>query len=103
MDINASVNWIGTPKLYIYEDDITYDAVAIDFSVEQDDDRYKLIILKHENDVQYKITKYGVKPGAQKPFPIDTGLHYKNETTPLIKMILQDPYVQAVLQQKPTS
>lgn len=103
MDINASVNWVGTPKLYIYEDDVTYDATAIDFSVEQDDDRYKLIILKHGNDVHYKITKYGVTPGAQKPFPIDTGHHYRNETIPLIERILQDPYVQTVLQQKPTT
>ncbi|WP_369901784.1 DUF3910 family protein [Bacillus manliponensis] len=103
MDINKPVNWIGTPKAYIYKDDITYDAVAIDFAVEQDDARYKLIILKHHNDMQYKIIKYGVKPGAQKPFPIDTGQHYKNETNPLIESILQDPYVQMVLQQKSTS
>lgn len=103
MDMNKHVNWIGTPKVYIYEDDVAYDAVAIDFAIEQDDARYKLIILKHSNDVQYKIMKYGIKPGAQKPFPIATGHHYINETIPLIESILQDPYVQMVLQQKPIS
>ncbi|PHA01318.1 hypothetical protein COE51_04885 [Bacillus pseudomycoides] len=103
MNINAKVDWIGTPTPYIYKDDVTYDATAIDFSLEHDDNRYRLIVLQQDKGVQYKIIQYGVKPGGQKPFPIDTGHHYKNKTIPLIEMILQDPYVQSVLEQKATS
>lgn len=103
MDINANVDWIGTPTPYIYKDAVTYDATAIDFSLEHDDNRYRLIILQRGKDVEYRIIQYGVKPGGQKPFPIDTGFHFKNKTIPLIEMILQDPYVQSILQQKTTS
>ncbi|MDM5190818.1 DUF3910 family protein [Bacillus sp. DX4.1] len=101
MNINAKVDWIGTPKPYIYKDDVAYDAIAIDFSLEHDDKRYKLIALQRGEHVQYKLVQYGVKPGSQKPFPID--LPFKDEMLPLIEGILQDPYVQAILQKKTTS
>ncbi|MEY8349360.1 DUF3910 family protein [Bacillus cereus] len=93
MNPNATIDWIGTPKPYIYKDDVTYDATAIDFSLEKDDNRYKLIVLKHEQSVQYKFVQYGIKPGSQKPFPID--IPFQEEMLPLAERILQDPYVQA--------
>ncbi len=49
MNLQAKIDWIGTPKSYLYkDDDMTYDATSIDFSIEQDDNRYKLLILKHD-------------------------------------------------------
>ncbi|EEL48414.1 DUF3910 family protein [Bacillus mycoides] len=93
MNPNAKVDWIGTPKPYIYKDDVTYDATAIDFSLEKDDNRYKLIVLKHEQSFQYKFVQYGTKPGSQKPFPID--IPFQDGMFPLVERILQDPYVQA--------
>ncbi|MBC6973882.1 DUF3910 family protein [Bacillus sp. Xin] len=93
MNPNAKVDWIGTPKPYIYKDDVTYNATAIDFSLEHDDNRYKLIVLKHDQSVQYKFVQYGIKPGSQKPFPIDIPL--QEEMLLLVERILQDPYVRA--------
>ncbi|MEH7459925.1 DUF3910 family protein [Bacillus sp. JJ1127] len=93
MNVRAKIDWIGTPKPYIYKDDVTYDATAIDFSLEQDDNRYKLIVLKHHEKIHYKIVQYGIKPGSQKPFPID--IPFQEEMLPLVERILQDPYVQA--------
>ncbi|HEK9101237.1 TPA: DUF3910 family protein [Bacillus pseudomycoides] len=93
MNLNAKVDWIGTPKPYIYKDDVTYDATAIDFSLEKDDNRYKLIVLKHDQSLQYKFVQYGIKPGSHKPFPID--IPFQEEMLPLVERILQDPYVRA--------
>ncbi|MDM5157307.1 DUF3910 family protein [Bacillus sp. DX1.1] len=101
MNINAKVDWIGTPKPYIYKDDVTYDATAIDFSLEHDDNRYKFIVFKHDTSVQYKLVQYGIKPGSQKPFPIE--IPFQAEMLPLIEKILQDPYVQAILGRKTDS
>ena len=71
MNVQAKVDWIGTPKPYIYKDEVTYNATSIDFSLAGDDNRYKLIVLKSENNTHYQIVQYGIKPGSQKPFPID--------------------------------
>lgn len=101
MNIHAKVDWIGTPKPYLYKSDITYDAVAIDFSLEQDDNRYRLIVQQHGEHIHYKMIQYGIAPGSQKPFPID--IPFQEDMLPLIERILQDPYVQAVLQEKTTS
>ena len=43
MNVQAKVDWIGTPKPYIYKDEVTYNATSIDFSLAGDDNRYKLI------------------------------------------------------------
>ncbi|KEK25424.1 DUF3910 family protein [Bacillus gaemokensis] len=98
MNLNAKIDWIGTLKPYIYKDDVTYDAIAIDFSLEQDDSRYKLIVLNHHEHTHYKLVQYGIKPGSQKPFPID--IPFQEEMLPLIERILQDPYIQAILENK---
>ncbi len=95
MNVQAKVDWVGTPKPYIYKDDVTYDAIAIDFSLTNDDNRYKLIVLYHEENTHYKLVQYGIKPGSQKPFPID--IPFEQEMLPLIEQILNDPYVQAIL------
>ncbi|WP_242247609.1 DUF3910 family protein [Bacillus cereus group sp. BfR-BA-01523] len=97
MNLQAKVDWVGTPKPYIYKDDVTYDAIAIDFSLTNDDNRYKLIVLKSEENTHYKLVQYGIKPGSQKPFPID--IPFEQEMLPLIEQILNDPYVQAILKQ----
>ncbi|MFB5251719.1 DUF3910 family protein [Bacillus mycoides] len=97
MNVQAKVDWVGTPKPYIYKDDVTYDAIAIDFSLANDDNRYKLIVLSHEESTHYKLVQYGIKPGSQKPFPID--IPFEQEMLPLIKQILNDPYVQAILKE----
>ncbi|KFM98519.1 DUF3910 domain-containing protein [Bacillus clarus] len=97
MNFEAKVDWIGTPKPYIYKDDITYDAVAIDFSLVQDDNRYKLVVLNDQKHTHYKMVQYGIKPGSQKPFPID--IPFQKEMLPLVEQILCDPYVQAILNQ----
>ncbi|MBD5796457.1 hypothetical protein BHU24_11915 [Bacillus pseudomycoides] len=93
MNPHAKIDWIGTPKPYIYKDDVTYVGATIDFSLEHDDNRYKLIVLKHDQSVQYKFVQYGTKPGSQKPFPID--IPFQEEMLLLVERILQDPYVQA--------
>ncbi|MDR2993404.1 MAG: DUF3910 family protein [Bacillus cereus] len=36
MNVQAKVDWIGTPKPYIYKDEVTYDATSIDFSLAGD-------------------------------------------------------------------
>ncbi|WP_439021157.1 DUF3910 family protein [Bacillus thuringiensis] len=97
MNIQAKVDWIGTPKPYIYIDEVTYDATSIDFSLAGDDNRYKLIVLDHEGNTHYKIVQYGIKPGSQKPFPID--IPFEENMLPITKQILHDPYVKAVLQE----
>ncbi|MDM5435863.1 DUF3910 family protein [Bacillus hominis] len=97
MNLQEKVDWVGTPKPYIYKDDVTYDAIAIDFSLANDDNRYKLIVLGHEENAHYKIVQYGIKPGSQKPFPID--IPFEQGMLPLIEQILNDPYVQAILKQ----
>ncbi len=97
MNIQAKVDWVGTPKPYIYKDDVTYDAIAIDFSLTNDDNRYKLIVLSDEETTHYKLVQYGIKPGSQKPFPID--IPFEQNMLPIIKQILHDPYVKAVLQE----
>ncbi|MED1409463.1 MULTISPECIES: DUF3910 family protein [Bacillus] len=97
MNLQSAVDWVGTPKPYIYKDDVTYDAIAIDFSLANDDNRYKLIVLNHEENAHYKIVQYGITPGSQKPFPID--IPFEREMLPLIEQILNDPYVQAILNQ----
>lgn len=97
MNVQAKVDWVGTPKPYIYKDDVTYDAIAIDFSLTNDDNRYKLIVLKSEENTHYKLVRYGIKPGSQKPFPID--IPFEQEMLPLIKQILNDPYVEAILKE----
>ena len=97
MNLQAKVDWVGTPKPYIYKDDVTYDAIAIDFSLTNDDNRYKLIVLKSEENTHYKLVQYGIKPGSQKPFPID--IPFEQEMLPLIEQILNDPYVQAILKE----
>ena len=48
MNVQAKIDWIGTPKPYIYKDEVTYNATSIDFSLAGDDNRYKLIVLKSE-------------------------------------------------------
>jgi len=55
MNVQAKVDWIGTPKPYIYKDEVTYDATSIDFSLTNDDNRYKLIVLSSEENTHYKI------------------------------------------------
>ncbi|KZD30703.1 hypothetical protein BW897_20105 [Bacillus cereus] len=97
MNLQAKVDWVGTPKPYIYKNDVTYDAIAIDFSLTNDDNRYKLIVLKSEENTHYKLVQYGIKPGSQKPFPID--IPFEQEMLPLIKQILNDTYVQAILKE----
>lgn len=97
MNLQEKVDWVGTPKPYIYKDDVTYDAIAIDFSLANDDNRYKLIVLGHEENTHYKIVQYGIKPGSQKPFPID--IPFEQGMLPLIEQILNNPYVQAILKQ----
>lgn len=97
MNLQAKVDWVGTPKPYIYKDDVTYNAIAIDFSLTNDDNRYKLIVLGHEANTHYKIVQYGIKPGSQKPFPIN--IPFNQEMLPLVEQILNDPYVQAILKQ----
>ncbi|WP_459501882.1 DUF3910 family protein [Bacillus sp. C1] len=86
MNVHAKTDWIGTPKPY-------NDGYTIDFSLEQDDNRYKLMVRRHDQSVPYKLVQYGTKPGSQKPFPID--IPFQEDMLPLIKRILQDPYVQA--------
>ncbi|MFV0915408.1 DUF3910 family protein, partial [Enterococcus faecium] len=54
MNVQAKVDWIGTPKPYIYKDEVTYDATSIDFSLAGDDNRYKLIVLSFEENTHYK-------------------------------------------------
>lgn len=97
MNLQAKVDWVGTPKPYIYKDDVTYDAIAIDFSLTNDDNRYKLIVLNYEENTHYKIVQYGIKPGSQKPFPID--IPFEREMLTLVEQIVNDPYVQAILKQ----
>lgn len=97
MNVQANVDWIGTPKPYIYKDEVTYNATSIDFSLAGDDNRYKLIVLKSENNTHYKIVQYGIKPGSQKPFPID--IPFEQNMLPIIEQILHDPYVQAILKE----
>ena len=97
MNVQAKVDWIGTPKPYIYKDEVTYNATSIDFSLAGDDNRYKLIVLKSENNTHYKIVQYGIKPGSQKPFPID--IPFEQNMLPIIEQILHDPYVQAILKE----
>ncbi|WP_284997301.1 DUF3910 family protein, partial [Bacillus cereus] len=72
-------------------------ATSIDFSLAGDDNRYKLIVLKSENNTHYKIVQYGIKPGSQKPFPID--IPFEQNMLPIIEQILHDPYVQAILKE----
>ena len=86
-DVQAKVDWIGT-KPYIYKDEVTYNATSIDFSLAGDDNRYKLIVLKSENNTHYKIVQYGIKPGSQKPFPID--IPFEQNMLPIIEQILHD-------------
>ncbi|MFD3446584.1 DUF3910 family protein [Microbacteriaceae bacterium 4G12] len=96
MNINAKVDWVGTPRRYTYvENEIEYDALSIDFTLQDDDERYKLLILKYEQETRYEIKQYRVKPGKQKPYPVDTDYVFTNKTIPLIDTILQDPYVQS--------
>ncbi|CRH97603.1 Uncharacterised protein [Streptococcus pneumoniae] len=76
---------------------MTYNATSIDFSLAGDDNRYKLIVLKSENNTHYKIVQYGIKPGSQKPFPID--IPFEQNMLPIIEQILHDPYVQAILKE----
>ncbi|MES5891562.1 MULTISPECIES: DUF3910 family protein [Bacillus cereus group] len=97
MNLQAKVDWIGTPKPYIYKDEVTYDATSIDFSLTNDDNRYKLIVLKSEKNTHYKLVQYGIKPGSPKPFPID--IPFEQGMLPLIEQILNDPYVQAILKE----
>lgn len=97
MNLQEKVDWVGTPKPYIYKDDVTYDAIAIDFSLTNDDNRYKLIVLNYEENTHYKIVQYGIKPGSQKPFPID--IPFEREMLTLVEQIVNDPYVQAILKQ----
>ncbi|ARX69077.1 DUF3910 family protein [Bacillus thuringiensis] len=97
MNVQEKVDWIGTPKPYIYKDEVTYNATSIDFSLAGDDNRYKLIVLKSENNTHYKIVQYGIKPGSQKPFPID--IPFEQNMLPIIEQILHDPYVQEILKE----
>ena len=62
MNVQAKVDWIGTPKPYIYKDEVTYDATSIDFSLAGDDNRYKLIVLSFEENTHYKFVQYGSNP-----------------------------------------
>ena len=71
MNVQAKVDWIGTPKPYIYKDEVTYDATSIDFSLAGDDNRYKLIVLSFEENTHYKFVQYGVKP-AHKSHSLST-------------------------------
>ena len=61
------------------------------------DNRYKLIVLSFEENTHYKFVQYGVKPGSQKPFPID--IPFEQNMVPIIEQILHDPYVQAILKE----
>ncbi|WP_346817721.1 DUF3910 family protein [Bacillus paramobilis] len=97
MNVQAKVDWIGTSKPYIYKDEVTYDATSIDFSLAGDDNRYKLIVLSFEENTHYKIVQYGIKPGSQKPFPID--IPFEQNMLPIIEQILHDPYVQAIVKE----
>nr|MCX3324536.1 DUF3910 family protein [Bacillus paranthracis] len=58
---------------------------------------YKLVVLSSEENTHYKIVQYGIKPGSQKPFPID--IPFKQNMLPIIEQILHDPYVQAILKE----
>lgn len=92
MNIHAKPDWIGTPRRY--HDEQT-EVIAIDFSLENNDNRYRLIMRTSSTGVHYECKQYGVKPGAQKPYPID--IPFTHEMLPLVETILQDPYVQACL------
>lgn len=92
MNIHAKPDWIGTFRRY-YEEQT--EVLAIDFSLENNDNRYRLIIRTNSTGVQYKCKQYGVKPGSQKPYPID--IPFTNDMMPLVETILQDPYVKACL------
>lgn len=92
MNIHAKPDWIGTPRRY-YEEQT--EVLAIDFSLENNDNRYRLIIRTNGTGVQYECKQYGVKPGSQKPYPID--IPFTNDMMPLVETILQDPYVKACL------
>ncbi|MFX3622934.1 MAG: DUF3910 family protein [Ectobacillus sp.] len=102
MDTQAKIDWIGTPRRHSYEENrAQHFSMSVDFTLEQDDNRYKLIMQtvsqNGRSNTTYEIKQYGTKPGAQKPFIIDTGYTFKNETIPLIEAILQDPYVASFL------
>lgn len=42
-------------KLYIYKDEVIYNVIFIDFLFVGDDNCYKLIVFKFENNIYYKI------------------------------------------------
>ena len=97
MNVQAKVDWIGTPKPYIYKDEVTYDATSIDFSLTNDDNRYKLIVLSSEENTHYKNRPIWNQTRLTKPFPID--IPFEQNMLPIIEQILHDPYVQAILKE----
>lgn len=91
-------DWVGTPRKHSYEEGgITHTGISIDFSLPNDDTRYKLVLQIEGETWCYEIKQYGHAPGAQKPFLKDTAYRYENKTVPLIDAILSDPYVQHFL------
>ncbi|WP_416828351.1 DUF3910 family protein [Ectobacillus polymachus] len=94
-------DWIGTPRKHTYEKEgIAHTDISIDFSIPNDDTRYKLIVQIKEGTTKtshYEIKQYGVAAGAQKPFLQDTNYVFENKTISLIDAILSDSYVQHFL------
>jgi hypothetical protein len=102
MDFNAKPDWIGTPRKHSYEENgILYKSLSVDFTLPDDDNRYKLVVQTTEQNgissTRYEFKQYGTAPGRQKPFMMDMDYAWENETIPLIDRILNDPYVQAFL------
>ncbi|WP_028402089.1 DUF3910 family protein [Ectobacillus panaciterrae] len=102
MNLNAKPDWIGTPRQHAYEENgIQHKAVSVDFTLENDDNRYKLVMQTTIRDgvssASYELKQYGTAPGRQKPFMMDTDYVWEDQTIPLIDTILNDPYVQSFL------
>jgi hypothetical protein len=99
MNLQQKPDWIGTPRTHEYEENgQRYKMISIDFTLENDDARYKLVITANERETIYEFKQYITKEGKQKPFLTATDYVWKNETIPLIDAILADPYVQEILQ-----
>lgn len=101
MNIDAHVDWIGTARQHAYEENgVHHHASSIDFTLTDDDNRYKLVIYitkDNTTSTRYEIKQYGTKPGRNKPFLMDTEYVFENKPIPLIETILRDPYVQTSL------
>ncbi|MBO9129978.1 DUF3910 family protein [Bacillus sp. 165] len=100
MNLHQKPDWIGTPRTYEYDEDGQhYTMISIDFTLANEDARYKLVITSNDKEATYELKQFLTKAGSQKPFLSGTSYIWKNETVPLIDAILADSYVQAVLHQ----